>query len=106
MQAYKTIQPANFIFNEDLQKYVVTILADSIGFGGTQYFSVLKVLRKEDSSSPWRNVLFQYEINNSGDLLLYFDEQFTGRVALITDRETTTTNSLVLGGMENGNADN
>lgn len=105
MQAYKSIKPVNFIFNETLQKYVVTILADSIGFSGTQYFSVLKVLRKEDETSPWRNVLFQYEINNDGDLLLYFDEQFTGRVALITDRETTT-NNLILGGIQNGNAGN
>lgn len=99
MQAYKNLQPANFVFNEDLQKYVVTIEADIIGFSGTQYFGVIKVLRKENTTAPWRNVLFQYEIDNSGNLLLYFDEQFTGRVALITDRETSNTNSI-LGGLE------
>lgn len=104
MQAFKTIQPANFVYNETLQKYVVTILADAIGFDGTQFYSVHKVVRKESSTDPWRNVIFQYEINSSGDLLLYFDEQFTGRVALITDRETT--NALSLGGINNGDADN
>lgn len=104
MQAYKNLQPANFVFNDDLQKYVVTIEADAIGFDGTQYFGVLKVLRKENATAPWRNVLFQYEIDNSGNLLLYFDEQFTGRVTLITDRETSNTNSI-LGGLEDGNAD-
>ena len=101
MQAYKNIQPANFIFNEDLQKYVVTLEADTIGFSGTQYFGVIKVLRKENAAAPWRNVLFQYEVDNSGNLLLYFDEQFTGRVAMITDRETSNTNSI-LGGLEDG----
>lgn len=101
MQAYKNIQPANFIFNEDLQKYVVTLEADAIGFSGTQYFGVLKVLRKENAAAPWRNVLFQYEVDNLGNLLLYFDEQFTGRVAMITDRETSNTNSI-LGGLEDG----
>ena len=106
MQAYKNLQPANFVFNENLQKYVVTIEADIIGFSGTQYFGVIKVLRKENATAPWRNVLFQYEVDNSGNLLLYFDEQFTGRVSLITDRETSNANSI-LGGLEDyGDADN
>lgn len=104
MQAYKNLQPANFVFNEDLQKYVVTIEADAIGFGGTQYFGVVKVLRKANATAPWRSVLFQYEIDNSGNLILYFDEEFTGRVTMITDRETSNTNSI-LGGLDDGNAD-
>ena len=104
MQAYRNLQPANFVYNDDLKKYIVTIEADLIGFNGTQYFGVIKVLRKKDAASPWRNVLFQYEIDNSGNLLLYFDEQFTGRLALITDVQSSNTNSI-LGGFEDGNAD-
>lgn len=104
MQAYKNLQPANFVFDRTLQKYVVTIDADLIGFNGTQYFGVIKVLRKENATAPWRNVLFQYEIDNSGNLKLYFDEEFTGRVALITDAQTNNTNSI-LGGLDYGDAD-
>lgn len=104
MQAFKNLQPTHFIYDETLGKYVVTIEADAIGFGGTQYFGVVKVLRKESASAPWRSVLFQYEIDNSGNLLLYFDEQFTGRVTMITDSETTNTNSI-LGGLDYGDAD-
>lgn len=104
MQAAKNIKPENFIFNEDLQKYVVTLDAGTIGFNGTQYFGVVKVLRKANATAPWRSVLFQYEIDNSGNLILYFDEEFTGRVTMITDRETSNTNSI-LGGLDDGNAD-
>lgn len=104
MQAYRNLQPANFVFNEDLKKYIVTIEADLIGFNSTQYFGVIKVLRKADAASPWRNVLFQYEIDNSGNLKLYFDEQFTGRLALITDAQTNNTNSI-LGGLDYGDSD-
>ena len=104
MQAAKNIKPENFIFNEDLQKYVVTLDAGTIGFNGTQYFGVIKVLRKESATAPWRSVLFQYEVDTSGNLLLYFDEQFTGRVTMITDVQSNNSNSI-LGGINDGNAD-
>lgn len=86
VQFAKILQPSHFVWNEDIKKYVVLIQASAItGFNNTQHYSVIKVLRKADNASPWRNVLFQYEIDNNGNLYLYFDESFTGKLSLITD---------------------
>ena len=84
-QYSKTIYPYNFVQDETTKKFVVSISAASLDFSASPYFSVIKVLRKEDNNAPWRNVIFQYEIDNAGDLKLIFDEQFTGRVSVITD---------------------
>lgn len=81
----KVLYPSYFVWNETKQKYIVTIEADAIGFNSSQYFGVVKVLRKDDSDSPWRNVIFQYEIDNSGNLYLYFDTTFTGKVTVLKD---------------------
>lgn len=81
----KLLYPSYFVWNETKQKYIVTIEADAIGFDSTQHFGVVKVLRKNDADSPWRNVVFQYEIDNSGNLLLYFDVIFTGKVTVLKD---------------------
>lgn len=87
MQYSKILQPANFVLQSD-GKYKVTINAGLIEFN-TDYFSIIKVVRKENANAPWRNVIFQYEIDDDGNLYLYFDEAFTGCVAMITDEADT-----------------
>ena len=37
MRFTKVLQPSMFIFDEDLQKYVVDISAETIGFGSIYY---------------------------------------------------------------------
>lgn len=77
--------PSMFVWNETLQKYVVTISADTMGFDASQYITVIKVLRKENATAPWKNIIVAYDIDTSGNLILYFDVVFTARLNVIKD---------------------
>ena len=79
------LYPNSFIWNETLQKYIVTVSAETMGFSGNNYITAIKVMRKENATAPWRNVIFQYEVDTSGNILLYFDVVFTGRIKVVLD---------------------
>jgi len=88
MKFSKVLYPNMFILDETTGKYVVTITAETIGFG-TQHLGIVKVQRKESNTDNWKPVLYYYEVDTSGNVYLYFDIIFTGKVSFITDETIT-----------------
>lgn len=78
-----TLSTNDFQPDTDSGKYIATILAADIGFSGTRFFRVCKLLK--NVSGTYKNVVLSYEINSSGDLMIYSDEPLTGRLLLETD---------------------
>lgn len=87
MKYAKVLYPNMFIYDETINKYVVTITAEMLGFSNSQHFGVVKVQRKESDEGNWKQVLFYYEVDTSGNAYLYFDFAFTGKVSFSTDVE-------------------
>lgn len=78
-----TVTTNNFMPSEESGLYKATFLADDIGFSGSRNFRVCKFLR--NVSGVYKNVLLSYEINLSGDLIIYSNETMAGRLVLETD---------------------
>ena len=78
-----TLSTNDFLPDAESGKYVATILAADIGFSGTRFFRVCKLLKSV--SGTYKNVILSYEINSSGDLMIYSDEPIGGRLLLETD---------------------
>lgn len=78
-----TFTTNNFIQANPDEKYIATFSAATLGFSGVKTYRLAKCLKSIDSG--YQNVLLSYEINSSGDLLIYSDEPFSGRLIAITD---------------------
>lgn len=83
MRKIITVSTNAFQLDATLGCYVATFTADTIGFDGTRNFNVCKFLK--NVSGTYHNVILSYEINTSGDLMIYADEAMTGRLVLETD---------------------
>lgn len=88
MPIYSTfIVPNNFIWDETIQKYKVTITASTLA----EYFTsdydsiVLKCMRVDGLN--YRPVLLYWEVTETGDLTLFFDETFIARISVSTTFE-------------------
>ena len=75
------ISQSYFVWNEELGKYTVTYLFADMGFE-TKTYRVARIQRRDDNMS-YRNIVLAYEITSDGDLIIYSDEAFTGKIKLI-----------------------
>lgn len=78
------IVPNNFIWDETSQKYKVSFPASTFdGYFNSDYDTyVVKCLRMD--GDKYREIILYYEVTETGDLTLFFDETFIARVAIST----------------------
>lgn len=85
MQKVLTLSTNDFqpVADVETGKYKATILAATLGFSGSRLFRISKLLKND--SGVYKNIILSYEINSNGDLIIYSDEIFTGRLIAETD---------------------
>lgn len=83
METIFVLSTNDFILDATTGKYTCTILADDIGLNGSRFYHIAKLLK--NVTGTYHNVILAYEINSSGDLIIYSDEAFSGRLILAAD---------------------
>lgn len=81
-QLIEYIVPNNFVWNESIQKYVVTFTRETlVAYFDSDYDTfVVKCLRMD--GERYRTIILYYEVTETGDLRLFFDETFIARIAI------------------------
>lgn len=78
------ITPNNFIWNEALGKWTVTFTADLLSNYFTADYDLYVVKCMRVDGLDYRPVLLYWEVTETGDLTLFFDETFVARIAIAT----------------------